>query len=99
MTRTWIIVIALASLVACGKKDTAPASGSAATAVTGSAAPASDPRARCTRLVDKAMQWGASEKESTREQKIELCVGEPPPTSFLDCVDKATTKEAFEACE
>lgn len=92
MTRSSIVVIAVMALVACGKKEPAPGSA-------GSAAPTDDLRARCTRLVEKAVQWGSSETESTREQKIDACVGERPNAAFLDCVDRATTKEAFEKCE
>ncbi|MBA2539773.1 MAG: hypothetical protein H0V17_09080 [Deltaproteobacteria bacterium] len=102
MSRTWIVAFVLAC-AGCGKKETAPSSTAGSTTpgatATGSAAVVEDIRSRCTRLVDKTMKLGIGEKESTREQKIDFCVGEPPPSAtFFDCVDKATTKEAAEAC-
>ncbi len=61
--------------------------------------PGDDLRARCERLVKKAMQFGSTEPESTYEQKVEFCIQEQPPASFLDCVDRAQTKEETDACE
>ncbi len=101
MSRTWIVAFVLAC-AGCGKKETAPSATSGSTtpgaATTGSAAVVEDIRSRCTRLVEKTMKLGIGEKESTREQKIDFCVGEPPNAKFFDCVDKATTKQAVEAC-
>ncbi|MBA3459968.1 MAG: hypothetical protein H0T46_08400 [Deltaproteobacteria bacterium] len=101
MSRTWIVAFVLAC-AGCGKKETAPSSTSSSTTpgakATGSAAVVEDIRSRCTSLVDKVMKLEIGEQESTREQKIDFCVGEPPNAAFFDCVDKATTKEAVEAC-
>jgi len=67
-------------------------------AATASPQLADELRARCERFVTKAEQLGSTEAESTHEQKVGFCVEQHPPTSLMDCVERATTKAEADAC-
>jgi hypothetical protein len=84
-------IVALA-LAACGGGSSSSSTSTLA------AAAGDDPRARCERFVQKAMQLGTTEAESTFEEKVAFCLEQAPPASLLDCVERAQTKEEAEAC-